>query len=253
MPLSAGGPIASAISSADMAQPLTLYELGLIPYGPAHRLQRELVEQRRTDQIGDLALFLEHQPVLTLGRRADTSHILVSESELAQRGIAVHRVERGGDVTYHGPGQLVVYPILRLRDHGLGASDYMHLLEEVIIATLAEYGIAAGRRDRLIGVWVGHNKIAALGVRVRRGITMHGLALNVAPDMAHWGLIVPCGIRDGGVTSMALELDRAPTVGQVGQRLAAHLASALGVTAHVGDPDELPTPEPMAGDAPARP
>ena len=251
--MSADGPIASAICLVDMPGPLILYELGLVPYGPCHRLQQDLVERRRTEQIGDLALLLEHEPVLTLGRRADPAHVLVSKDELARRGIAVHRVERGGEVTYHGPGQLVVYPILRLRDHGLGPSDYMHLLEEVTIATLAEYGIVAGRRDKLIGVWVGNNKIAALGVRVKRGITMHGLALNVTPRMEHWSLIVPCGIREGGVTSMAHELDSAPTVAEVGRRLAAQFAAALGVAAHPGAPASLPWPAPMATDAPARP
>jgi lipoate-protein ligase B len=253
MPLSVGARTVSAMSSADRMGLLTLLELGLVPYGPSHRLQQELVERRRTDQVGDLALVLEHTPVLTLGRRADPVHVLVSQEDLAQRGVEVYRVERGGDVTYHGPGQLVVYPILRLRDHGLGPSDYMHLLEKVIIATLADYGIEAGRRDKLIGVWVGDNKIAALGVRVKRGITMHGLALNVAPNMDHWSLIVPCGIREGGVTSMALELGTAPAVADVGRRLATHLAATLGVTPRPGDPAHLPWPEPTAAGAPVRP
>jgi lipoate-protein ligase B len=236
-----------------VAHTLACYALGLTPYGAAHRLQRELVERRRLDQIGDLALLLEHDPVITLGRRADPAHILAGPEALAGLGITVHRVERGGDATYHGPGQLVVYPILRLRDHDLGASDYMHLLEDVAIATLADFGIGAGRREGYIGVWVGGDKLCALGVRVMRGITMHGLALNVAPDMAHWATIVPCGIRDGGVGSMADVLGRAPAIDAVGRRLAGHLARALGATLTWEQAERLPWPDATAEDAPAWP
>lgn len=246
-------PIALGRCLAEMSPTLACHDLGLVPYGPVHRLQRALVEQRRLDQIGDLALFLEHLPVITLGRRADPAHILASPQELERQGIAVHQVERGGDVTYHGPGQLVVYPIVRLRDHGLGAGDYMHLLEEVVVATLAEYGIRAGRRQGLIGVWVGNDKLCALGVRVMRGITMHGLALNVAPDMAHWATIVPCGIRDGGVGSMAAILADVPAVASVARALARHLAAALGLTPTWIDAARLPWPDAMGEDAPARP
>ncbi len=224
----------------NMAETLLCYDLGLVPYGPVHRLQRILVEQRRLDQVGDLALFLEHTPVITLGRRADPGHILASPEALAQEGITVHPVERGGDVTYHGPGQLVVYPILRLREHHLGPSDYMHLLEEVVIATLADLGIQAGRREGFVGVWVGHDKLCALGVRVMRGITMHGLALNIAPNMAHWALIVPCGIRDGGVGSMAALLGCAPPREVVARTLAHRLADALGQTSLWHNAAELP-------------
>ncbi len=234
-----------------MSPSLPLYSLGLAAYGPVHRLQQALVERRRLDQVGDLALLLEHTPVITLGRRADPAHILASPEALAEQGIAVHQVERGGDVTYHGPGQLVAYPILRLRDHGLGASDYMHLLEEVVIATLADYGIAAGRRAGYIGVWVGHDKLCALGVRVMRGVTMHGLALNVAPNMAHWAAIVPCGIRDGGVGSMAGLLGEAPPMAEVERRLGDRLAQALGSTPAWRQLAELPWPSAMAEDAPA--
>lgn len=236
-----------------MASQLALYHLGLTAYGPAHALQQELVERRRADQIGDLALLLEHTPVITLGRRADPAHVLASPDELARQGIEVFRVERGGDVTYHGPGQLVVYPILRLHDHGLGAGDYMRLLEDVTIQTLQEYGIPAARRDGLIGVWVGNDKICALGVRVKRGVTLHGLALNVAPDMRHWALIVPCGIRDGGVTSMIRELGVAPPLADVGQRLGRNLAAALGATPVFHDDSRLAQFHPMAADGPARP
>jgi lipoyl(octanoyl) transferase len=236
-----------------MTRPIALYDLGLVPYGPTHRLQQTLVEQRRGDEVSDLVLLLEHTPVITLGRRADPAHLLAGPAELAEQGIEVHQTERGGDVTYHGPGQLVVYPILRLRDHGLGPSDYMHLLEDVVTGVLAGYGIAAGRREQLIGVWVDADKICALGVRVMRGITMHGLALNVAPEMAHWQLIVPCGIRDGGVTSMARELGNAPPLQVVGQRVGAGLAAALGLEAVWQESATLPWPKPTPGIDPAQP
>ncbi len=203
--------------------------LGIQPYDAAHQLQLELVEARQRGLIGDTLLLLEHEPVITLGRRAEEGHILAAPEALAREGVVVRRIERGGDVTYHGPGQLVAYPILHLPSHGLGASDYMHGLEQVVMATLSTYGIETHLREGIIGVWVGQNKIAALGVRIRRGVSFHGLALNVAPNMDHWGTIIPCGITDGGVTSMALELGQAPSMAEVRGRLAEHLARFLRV------------------------
>ena len=199
-----------------------LIQLGVEPYGPIHALQSELVQWRQQDLIEDTLLLLEHTPVITLGRRADRAHILATPQSLESEGIVVHQTERGGDVTYHGPGQLVGYPILRLRSHNIGASDYMHRLEEVIMRALADYGLAAHRREREIGVWVGDRKIAAFGVRIKRGITFHGFALNVCPDMLHWSLIVPCGIADRGVTSMAMEICSAPPISDVRQRVVSH-------------------------------
>lgn len=204
-----------------------LLSVGRMAYDPAHALQLALVSARQRDEIPDTLLLVEHEPVITLGRRGDEAHILASPDTLAREGIAVRRIERGGDVTYHGPGQVLAYPIVHLPSHGLGVSDYMHALEEAIIATLATYGLRAQRRQGLIGVWIGGNKIAALGVRVRRGVTFHGLALNVAPQMRHWGYIIPCGITDAGVTSMALELGSPPPLGEVAARLAAQLARQL--------------------------
>ena len=139
-------------------------------------------------------------------------------------------------MTYHGPGQLVGYPILRLHSYGLGASDYMHRLEEVIVRTLGDYGLVAHRRGRVIGVWVGDNKIACFGVRIKRAVTLHGFALNVAPNMRHWSSIIPCGITEGGVTSMAVELQRAPDLAargalmsEVHQRVASHFEELFDV------------------------
>jgi len=198
--------------------------LGKMGYDDAHQLQLDLVARRHEGAVGDTLLLLEHEPVFTLGRRSDEGHILADKERLAQEGVQVRRVERGGDVTYHGPGQIVGYPILRLRDYHLGASDYMHRLEQVIIDTCSEYELSARRREGYIGVWIGNNKIAAFGVRIRRGITFHGWAFNIAPNMSHWDCIIPCGITDGGVTSLRAELGWAPETTDVVERLVIHFA-----------------------------
>ncbi|MHB9034734.1 MAG: lipoyl(octanoyl) transferase LipB [Anaerolineae bacterium] len=185
-------------------------KLGRQPYQPVEELQKELVALRQQNVIPDVLLLLEHEPVFTLGRRADPAHILARPETLEREGIAVCRTERGGDVTYHGPGQLVAYPILYLPNTALGPSDYMHRLEDVAAALAADFGVQTHRREGVIGVWVGYNKLAALGVRIKGGVCYHGIAFNVAPNMFHWSLIIPCGITDGGVTSLAAELDCAP-------------------------------------------
>jgi len=211
---------------------IRLIRLGIEPYGPMQVLQNELVGWRQQGLIEDTLLLLEHSPVITLGRRADPNHILAAPEVLASEGVEVCQSERGGDVTYHGPGQLVGYPILYLHDYGLGASDYMHRLEEVIVRALADFGLAAHRRQGVIGVWIGENKIAAFGVRIKRGVTLHGFALNVSPNLLHWSFIIPCGIADGGVTSLAAELGEAP-----GPEGAASLMSGVRgrVEAHFGE------------------
>lgn len=217
------------MSMASSRPPLWAVDLGRMAYRPAWELQHALVERRIAREIPDTLLLVEHAPVITLGRRADPANVLASAEVLEDMGIDLIAVERGGDVTYHGPGQLIAYPILHLPGLRLGASDLMHTLEDAIADTLGGYGLHTNRREGVIGVWVGNDKIAALGVRIRRGVSFHGLALNVAPDMAHWDLIVPCGIRDGGVTSMALELGAAPPMTEVQRRLSGHLAARLGV------------------------
>lgn len=204
-------------------------DLGVEPYADVEDLQRRLVGWRQEGLLGDGLLLLEHHPVITLGRRADPANVLAPEATLQRVGIEARHTERGGDVTYHGPGQLVGYPIVHLPTRGLGASDYMHTLEEVIIAVLADLGLAACRRERIIGVWVGPNKIAALGVRIKRGVAYHGFALNVAPDMSHWTYIVPCGITDGGVTSVRDELGAAPPMADVRELAARHFGRLFGL------------------------
>lgn len=223
-----------------MSRTLAVTHLGVEPYLPVLALQHRLVALRQAGEIDDALLLLEHTPVITLGRRGDAGHILAPPEALAREGIAVHRVERGGDVTYHGPGQLVGYPIVHLPSFGLGASEYMHRLEDVLAAALAEWGLRTHRREGIIGIWVGDNKIAALGVRIAKGVTYHGFALNVAPEMRHWATIVPCGITDGGVTSMAQELGVAPALSAVRARVVYHLAEAFDVEVREVPPEALP-------------
>jgi lipoyl(octanoyl) transferase len=183
--------------------------LGRVEYGEAVARQRALLEARAAGAIRDTLLLLEHPPVITLGRRGSRDDVLVPEEELAARGIAVHETNRGGLVTYHGPGQLIAYPIADIRTlTGGDVVRYVWSLEESVIRVLAGLGIVAGRDSRHHGVWVGTTKIAAVGVAISRGITMHGLALNLQPDLDHFGLIHPCGILDRGVTSVAALLGR---------------------------------------------
>lgn len=190
-------------------------------YQAALDLQARLVEERRAGTIGDTLLLLEHPPVITLGvkTRQGPTHILASEEELAREGVVVHETGRGGDVTYHGPGQLVGYPILDLRPDRCDVHLYVRDLEEVLIRAIADFGITGTRVKGLSGVWVGEpdkeRKIAAIGVRISRWITSHGFALNVATDLRHFRLIVPCGIADRGVTSIEQELGRVVPMAEV--------------------------------------
>jgi lipoyl(octanoyl) transferase len=179
--------------------------LGLVPYAESLDLQRRLVEERRVGAISDVLLLVEHPPVLTLGVRGDggRSHILASAAALVEKGLDIFEAGRGGDITYHGPGQVVGYPILDLKPDRCDVHRYVRDLEEVLIRAVSDVGIRAGRIAGLTGVWVGSEKLAAIGVRISRWITSHGFALNHAPDLGHFGLIVPCGIADRGVTSLA--------------------------------------------------
>jgi lipoyl(octanoyl) transferase len=179
--------------------------LGLVPYARGLELQQRLVEDRRAGAIPDQLLLLEHPPVITLGVkvRGDRSHVRASPAALVSAGVELFESGRGGDVTYHGPGQLVGYPILDLRPDRCDVHRYVRDLEQVLIDAAAAFGVAAGRVPGLTGAWVGGEKLAAIGVRISRWITSHGFALNVSPDLSHFGLIVPCGIADRGVTSLA--------------------------------------------------
>jgi lipoate-protein ligase B len=209
------------------------------PYERAWKLQHALVKARQEGRIDDILILLEHEPVITLGRMADARHVLASAEQLRQTGITVQRIERGGDATYHGPGQLVGYPILSLEEHYLGVSDYMHALEEVLIRTLADFGLPAERRKGNIGVWVRGAKIAALGARVERGVTYHGFALNVTTNLAHFAFIVPCGLADAQVTSMQQQLGKTVDMQVVRGRVTWHFGQAFAVSMEEAIPAKL--------------
>jgi lipoyl(octanoyl) transferase len=208
---------------------LTVEWLGQVAYRPTWDLQNELAEQRRRREIGDRLLLLEHDPVFTLGRGGDPGNLLASPERLAAMGAELVRIDRGGDITFHGPGQLVAYPIVELRDP-LDLRRYVRALEAAVSATAFEFGIPAGRRDGLPGVWVDdRRKLAAVGVRVRRGVTTHGLALNVGTDLRWFGEMVPCGIPGCEVTSLEREADRPIPMEAVREALARNLARHLGL------------------------
>lgn len=197
-----------------------LLHLGRIPYAEGLALQQQVIAARKQNLIADTLLLLEHPPVITLGRNASRSNVVASDEFLAQRGIELHEINRGGDVTYHGPGQLVGYPIIDLRGDlpgkkgpHLGPVDYVRLLEEVLIRTCGDFGVMAQRIAKRTGVWtipggsIQEKKVAAIGVHVSQGITSHGFALNVTTDLRDFDWIVPCGITDRAVTSLDLEAD----------------------------------------------
>jgi lipoyl(octanoyl) transferase len=215
-------------------RPLEVRRLGLVPYDQALDLQRRLVEERRAGHIPDSLLLLEHPHVLTLGVRTagGRDNILATPEKLQALGVTVYESGRGGDVTYHGPGQLVGYPILDLRPDRQDVHRYVRDLEEVMIRSCADFGVAAQRLSGLTGAWVsnplrGLEKIAAIGVRVARWITSHGFALNVNADLDFFRLIVPCGIADRGVTSLHAALDRPLEMRQVEDSVATHFAQVF--------------------------
>jgi lipoyl(octanoyl) transferase len=198
--------------------------LGRMPYAAALAMQRELVAERQAGRIGDLLLLVEHPHVLTLGVRGDggRSHILASPELLAARSVEVYETGRGGDITYHGPGQLVGYPIIDLKPDRRDVHRYVRDLEEVLVRVAADYGIEAGRVAGLTGVWVGRSKLAAIGVRIARWVTSHGFALNITTDLDYFNLIIPCGVADRGVTSLAALLGRDVDRREVEERVVRH-------------------------------
>lgn len=210
--------------------PLAVRNLGTVDYQSALDLQAELVEQRKRGEIPDQLLLLEHPDVITLGvkGRSDRSNVLASDAALAEQGIALFETGRGGDVTYHGPGQLVGYPIIDLKPDRCDVHRYVRDLEEALIRAVADFGIEARRIEGLTGIWVGHDKLAAIGVRISRWVTSHGFALNVATDLSRFGLIVPCGIADKGVTSMERLRGHPVPMDEVRKTVASHLAEIFG-------------------------
>jgi len=202
--------------------------LGLVPYEEAWALQNRLADGRRGGILPDSLILLEHPHTYTIGRRGTREHVYLSEEELTRRGITCLEVDRGGDVTYHGPGQLVGYPILDLGPQA-DVGRYLRNLEGCLIDVLADFGIAAGRLDGYTGVWLGDRKIAAIGVKVSQDVTTHGFALNVSTDLSLFTHILACGIPDKGVTSMAVELGRAPAMSNVEDAVVAHFMTRFAV------------------------
>jgi lipoate-protein ligase B len=206
-------------------------DIGRAAYGPTVDLQKRLAAEVASapEERAYLVLVEHNPPVITLGRSAKgPGNVLAPSETLAREGIEVHESSRGGDVTYHGPGQLVGYPILRLDLHGRDVRRYLRDLEEVLIRLLVRFGVEGRRTEGLTGVWVGNYKIAAIGVAVSHWVTYHGFALNVEPNLSHFGLIVPCGIRDKGVTSLARVLGRPVTVAEVKPPLVECVAEVFG-------------------------
>ncbi len=236
---------------------ISVVQLGVVGYADGLRLQRRLVELRKAGQVGDVLLLLEHAPVITLGRNAKAANVLASTEQLGARGVEVIECDRGGDVTFHGPGQLVGYPIFDLRGHELlpldrdlhahrfagegaratqprktlGAIDYVRRLEEILIRTCGDFGIPTRRVTGLTGAWTEVEpaaKIAAIGVHISRSVTSHGFALNVNTDLSYFNLIVPCGIAAKPVTSMAQELVRELDLGAVAQAVSRNFGGVFG-------------------------
>jgi len=223
--------------------------MGRVPYPDGLRLQEERVAAVQDQGAPEALFLLEHEPVLTLGRTAHRENIVASAETLERLGIGVYECGRGGDVTYHGPGQLVGYPIVNLAPDRKDVWKYVRNLEEALIRTLAEYGVQASRFQKLTGVWVGQEKVAAIGVRISRWVTSHGFALNVDPDLSHFRTIVPCGIRNYGVTSLARLMETPPPLHEVGTRFAAHFADLF--ERDLVWPEASPASEEPAGPVPS--
>lgn len=208
---------------------IEVLDLGVVPYVAGWELQKELAAARAHGEIGDTLLLLQHPHTYTLGTRGKREHLLVPEQQLHTQGIDVLDVDRGGDITYHGPGQLVGYPILRLKELGLGVVKYIRLLEDILLRVAAEYGLNAVKKRGYTGVWVGETKLAAIGTKVdANGITCHGFALNVTTDLRYFDQIIPCGIRDKGVCSLESLLGQPIEMAEVIRRTAQAFEESVG-------------------------
>jgi len=210
-------------------RPLEVRRLGIVPYADALAMQRALVEERKAGRVPDLLLLLQHPPVITLGVRGDggRANIVATRDRLAELGIDVFETGRGGDVTYHGPGQIVGYPIIDLKPDRCDVHVYVRDVEEVMIRVCADYGLSAGRIAGLTGTWIGAEKIGAIGIRISRWVTSHGFAFNVSTNLDHFKLIVPCGIADRGVTSLEHALGRTIPVPDVEDALVRHFGDVF--------------------------
>ena len=221
------------------SEPCLIYALGMVDYARALQLQDEIVQERLAGGSSDVVLVLQHPPVLTIGASGGEDNIIVSRDILAKNDITVCHTDRGGDITYHGPGQLVVYPILDLKTRDRDLHQYVRNLEEVVIRTLGDFSIQAGRMPAYTGIWVGQEKIGAIGIKISRWITKHGFALNINNDMRHFSLIHPCGISDKNVTSMSQLLGHQVVIENVISHIVGHFAEVFNLTIRQQSDKEL--------------
>lgn len=214
-----------------------VYQLGLIDYSKAYELQKRLHRERLNGLISDTLLLLEHPPTLTIGRSGNMGNVLVSKKQLAQEGIALFSIDRGGDVTFHGPGQLVGYPIIDLSNRGKDVRRYVRDLETILIETLRDFSIAADRDEAHAGVWVGDEEIAAIGLTVRGWVTMHGFALNVNPNLEHFSYIHPCGFSDRSAISMANLLGHDVSMKEIAHSVITQFSTIFATAIEIGSPE----------------
>jgi lipoyl(octanoyl) transferase len=213
-------------------------DLGMIDYKQAWDLQKENFDHRLRNEINDTLFLLEHPHTYTLGKVAEKENLISSESQLKELGISVYEIDRGGDITYHGPGQIVGYPIIKLSHWKEDTHQYLRGLEEVIILTCREYGLETERNPKYTGVWIGDRKIAAIGIKVSRWITMHGFAFNINTDLSYFGGIIPCGIKDKDVTSLKFELGKEIKIDEVKKKLVKNFKIVFDYTGFVEKSNE---------------
>ena len=211
-----------------------VYCLGLIEYNDAYRLQAELVQRRISGEVRDTLLLLEHPAIITIGKSGKLENVLASQKQLADKGVSLVFVDRGGDVTYHGPGQLIVYPIINLKNRGGDLRQYVRDIEEVIIRTLSDFGIKAYRDKSHPGVWINNREVAAIGLRLKKWVTMHGFALNVNTDLEKFSLINTCGFSDRGATSISSLLSQDISMAAVKKGLLSHFAEVFDTRLEYG-------------------
>jgi len=212
-----------------------VYDLGLVDYHKGLLLQERLLDSRKSGAIPDVLLLFQHPSVFTMGRSGIVENIIVPEETLVKEGIPVFHTNRGGDITYHGPGQLVAYPILNLREDGLTVHQYVWDLEEIVIRTLADFGIGGQRVSGRRGVWVGRQKICALGLRISREVSMHGFALNVNTNLKYFTYIIPCGITGVSITSVSKLLGHEVEIGEIQENLLRHFSQVFRLTLEYGE------------------
>lgn len=217
----------------------TSFDLGKMDYEKTWDLQKELHQRRKENSISDILLFVEHPHTYTLGKTAKKGNLISSEKYLNEKGIAVFEIDRGGDITYHGPGQLVGYPIISLTEWKQDTHKYLRAIEEVIIRVCREYGLTTGRNENYTGVWIEDRKIAAIGIKVSNWITMHGFAFNVNPDLSLFKGIIPCGIQDKDVTSLEKELNKKIDMNEVKELILKHFAEVFSYSHYYQPPEEL--------------